>query len=88
MDGFLDAGQMKALLDEVLKLEKRARGWCPNCNKHVIVTVPDPKAVVGALGELLNQSKGRPREQVVDQSVVVNRKVVLVADLDRVDVPG
>ena len=87
LEGKLTPEQLAYLLDEVLAIRKGARGWCPDCKKHVQVEIPDAKAVTSALGDLMTQSWGRPTEQKVDQSIVVNREVIVVAD-DRLDVPG
>ena len=60
LDGVLDRETLDVLLKEVLAVTKHARGWCPNCKKQVHVEIPDSKAVVSAMGELLTQAKGRP----------------------------
>ena len=59
LDGLLDKETLAVLLTEVLAIKKQARGWCPNCKKAVQVDIPDSKAVVSAMGELLTQAKGR-----------------------------
>jgi hypothetical protein len=61
LDGVVDRGRLDVLLKELLAVTKQARGWCPNCKKAVQVDIPDSKAVVRAMGELLTQAKGRRR---------------------------
>ena len=82
LDKKLDAALVNQLFENVLAIEKTARGWCPNCKKQVQTTIPDAKAVVSALNELLVQAKGRPgtSESGEDRSVVFENKVVLVSD--------
>lgn len=82
LDDKIDAELLDTLFENVLSIEKQTRGWCPSCKKSVNVTVPDAKAVVSALNELLIQAKGRPgqSEQAEDRSVVFTNKVVLVSD--------
>lgn len=58
--------QLKIIMDEVLQMTKKARGWCPSCKKHVNVEIADAKAVVGALSDLLIQAEGRPKEAQED----------------------
>lgn len=82
LDDFLDADQIKLLMDEVLKMTKNAWTSCPSCKKRVQVEIPDAKAVVGALSELLTQAKGSPKQQQVDLGLVVNRQVIVVAEPD------
>jgi hypothetical protein len=48
--------------------------------------VSDARAVVQALSELLNQGFGRPSGETEDRTVVVNRRVNLVAEED--ELPG
>jgi len=60
LDGLLDNATLNALLAEVLAITKVGRGWCSDCKKAVMVEVPDAKAVVSAMSELLVQAKGRP----------------------------
>lgn len=59
----LTPNQLTALVDEVLAITKQGRGWCPSCNKAVLVQVADSKAVVTAISELLTQAEGRPKQQ-------------------------
>ena len=80
LEGKLTPDQIKFLLDEVLAIEKGARGWCPTCKKHVQVTVSDAKGVVSALADLMNQSWGRPTETKQETEIIVHRNVYLVAD--------
>lgn len=70
MNGKLTKETLDALLDEVLALTKRVRGWCPECSKQVWVEISDAKAVTAALGELLTQAEGRPATADVESSVV------------------
>lgn len=80
LDEFLDADQIKMLMDEVLKMTKNAWVNCPSCKKRAMAEIPDAKAVVGALSELLTQAKGSPTKQQVDTGLVVNRNVYVVAE--------
>lgn len=82
LDAYLDPDQVKLLMDEVLKMTKSAWTNCPSCKKRVQVEIPDAKAVVGALSDLLTQAKGSPTKQQVDVGLVVNRQVFVVADKD------
>ncbi len=77
LDGVLDRETLDVLLKEGLAVTKQARGWCPNCKKAVQVDIPDSKAVVSAMGELLTQAKGRPEQEVLDdQHVTVFYSVI------------
>jgi hypothetical protein len=67
-------------LDEVLKITKQGWANCPSCKKRVLLEIPDAKAVVGAMGDLLTQAKGRPDGQQKDSGIVVNRQVYVVAE--------
>lgn len=80
LDDFLNEEQLRLLLDEVLKITKSAWGNCPSCKKRVQVEIPDAKSVVGAMGDLLTQAKGRPGGETVDAGLVVNRQVFVIAD--------
>lgn len=81
LDGKLDAEQVRILMDEVLKITKQGRGWCPTCGKHVMVQVQDAKAVTGALTDLANQAWGRPSEvRSGEGELVVNRNVYVVEE--------
>ena len=80
LDKFLTEEQLKVLLDEVLRITKQARGWCGSCKKQVQVEIPDAKAVVGAMGDLLTQAKGRPGGEQVDAGLVVNRQVFVIGE--------
>ena len=84
LDSKIDEDLLNTLFENVLSLEKSARGWCPSCKKAVNVTINDAKAVVSALNELLVQAKGRPAqsEEESKQSFSFVNKVVLVADGD------
>jgi hypothetical protein len=76
---YLTPEQLGALLDEVLAITKEARGWCPLCKKHVRVDIPDAKAVVSAMGDLLTQGFGRPAQEGVEDGgdrIVLNRTIV------------
>ena len=82
LNGKLDAEQVKLLMDEVLAITKKARGWCPECQKQVWVDIPDAKSVTGALTDLANQAWGRPSEVVkADADLIVNRQVFVVSDV-------
>jgi hypothetical protein len=60
LDEHLDEELLDKLFAQVLALEKTAWGYCKSCEKSVQVSIPDAKAVVSALSDLLTQSKGRP----------------------------
>jgi hypothetical protein len=77
LDGFLTAEQTRAMLDQILAIEKPVHHKCPKCNAWSTAKIPDAKAVVSAMADLLTQAKGRPTEQKVEQLLVVNRTVVL-----------
>lgn len=69
--------QLTKLMDEVLAIEKGARGWCPTCNKAVMVQVADAKAVTGAIVDLANQAWGRPQDDKQEaEGIQFVRKVV------------
>jgi len=80
LDAFLTPEQLRLLLDEVLKITKSAWGSCPSCKKRVQIEIPDAKAVVGAMGDLLTQAKGRPGGEQVDSGLVVNRQVFVIGE--------
>jgi hypothetical protein len=80
LDKYLTGEQLSALLNEVLKITKQSWANCPSCKKRVMVEIPDAKAVVGAMGDLLTQAKGRPDGQQKDSGIVVNRQVYVVAE--------
>ena len=82
LDNKVDDDLLDTLFENILSIEKSARGWCPSCNRAVQVSIPDAKAVVSALNELLTQAKGRPGQAEVEQekSFSFVNKVVLVAD--------
>jgi hypothetical protein len=60
LDSRIDDELLNRLFENVLMIEKTARGFCATCGRTVQVTVPDSKAVVSALTDLLVQAKGRP----------------------------
>ena len=70
LDGLLDRETLNVLLKEVLAVTKQARGWCPTCKKAVQVDIPDSKAVVSAMSELLVQAKGKPAQENPDDDHV------------------
>ena len=82
LEGALKPAQIEKLIDEILAIQKGARGWCPNCNRNVQVQIPDAKGVTSALTELMNQSWGRPTDSKVETEIIVNRQVILVADTE------
>ena len=77
LDNKIDEDLLNTLFENVLSLEKSARGWCPSCKKAVNVTINDAKAVVSALNELLVQAKGRPgqAEQEQEKSIVFENRI-------------
>src|SRR4029079_11644467 len=78
LDGLLDKPTLNALLTEVLAINKSARGWCGTCKKAIQVEIPDAKAVVSAMSELLTQAHGRPGpESEVAAELVYNRYVMV-----------
>lgn len=80
LSGKLTEEQLTLLMDEVLAIEKGARGWCPNCNKAVHVQVKDAKAVTGALVDLANQAWGRPQDDKVEaEGITFVRQTVVAA---------
>jgi hypothetical protein len=74
--GKLTEDQLAKLVDGILAIEKQARGWCPNCNKAVMVTIPDAKGVSGALVDLANQAWGRPSEDKVESEGIAFTRIV------------
>ena len=73
LDGLLGRETLNVLLKEVLAISKGARGWCGSCKKGVQVEIPDAKAVVSAMSELLVQAKGRPGPEADhEEQTVVN----------------
>ena len=79
LESRLSAEQVAFLLDAVLVLEKQGRGWCPGCKKQVWVSIPDAKAVTGALIDLANQAWGRPdvAAQADSERILFERVVYL-----------
>lgn len=86
LEGKLTEEKIKLLMDEVLAINKSvyADFTCKECKKNQRhqVLIPDARAVTSALGELMNQSWGRPSDSKVETEIVVNRNVYLVADED------
>jgi hypothetical protein len=73
----LDRGKLDDLLEAILELKKGARGWCPKCNRAVMVEINDAKAVAGALKDLNAEAWGRPSEDKVEsEGIQFVRKVV------------
>jgi len=77
---YMTRPQVDALLNEALSLEKQVWFSCPNCKKSAKVSIPDAKATVGAVSELLTQGFGRPAGEKVSTEIVVNRSVAMVCD--------
>ena len=78
LDRLLDKPTLNALLTEVLAINKSGRGWCGTCKKAVQVEIPDAKAVVSAMSELLTRAKGRPSaESGAPSEFVCNRYVIV-----------
>jgi hypothetical protein len=78
----LDAETIRVLMKEVLASTKHARGWCGSCRKAVTVEIPDAKAVVSAMSDLLVQAKGRPSEASSDDDRVTVIYQVILQDED------
>ena len=75
--------QLGKLMDEVLAIEKGARGWCPGCNKAVMVQIPDAKGVAGAIVDLANQAWGRPQDDKQEaEGITFVRKIVYGGEPD------
>jgi hypothetical protein len=51
---------LRELVAQVKTMQKETAGWCPNCERRVVVSVPDLPRVISALTELLEQAEGRP----------------------------
>jgi hypothetical protein len=51
---------LRELVAQVKEMQKQTRAWCPNCEQHVTVFVPDLPRVISALTELLEQAEGKP----------------------------
>jgi hypothetical protein len=80
LGAYLTPAQLSALIDEALATTKSTWANCGKCGAHTKVEVSDARSVVQALSELLNQGFGRPSGEVEDRSIVVHRKVFLVAE--------
>lgn len=76
--------QIRFLTEEILASTKKVQGdfKCKKCGQaqRQLVEIPDAKAVVPALKDLMTQSWGAPQEQQADIQPIVNRKVYLIAD--------
>lgn len=72
----LTADQLTLLMEEILAIKKGARGWCPNCNKAVMVEVSDAKAVAGAIKDLSAEAWGRPSDDKVEAEGITFTRVV------------
>ena len=81
---YLTEDQTKKLVDEVLAVTKRINVTlnCTNCGHKSkgTIDVPDAKAVVGALTDLLSQGFGRPGEAKVDDSAIVFKRLTKLED--------
>jgi hypothetical protein len=51
---------LRELVSQVKDIQRQTRAWCPNCEQHVMVSVPDLPRVIMALTELLEQAEGKP----------------------------
>ena len=80
LSSHLTRGQISALIDSVLALEKEAWLNCPACKKRSKVSIPDAKAAVDSLGTLLVQGFGRPGERKQDTKIVVNRRIEYICE--------
>jgi hypothetical protein len=77
LDGILDREHLDELLTLALELKKGARGWCPSCNKAVMVEINDAKAVASVIKDLNAEAWGRPSEDKVEaEGITFVRKVV------------
>lgn len=72
LENVLDRETLDLLLKEVLAGEKPIRTWCPSCKKAVHTSIPDAKAVVAAMSELLTQGFGRPAQQASEDEQAVH----------------
>lgn len=61
-----DRAKLDELLEMMLQVTKGARGWCPNCNKAVMVEINDSKAVTAMLKDLNAEAWGRPQDDKVE----------------------
>lgn len=79
LQGILDKETLDVLLREVLAITKSSRGWCSTCKRAVTVQIPDAKAVVAGMGELINQASGRTAQQQPEgeQAVHISYRVVI-----------
>lgn len=69
--------QVDALFDGALALTKSARGWCPGCKKQVWVEIPDAKAVVGALADIITKIADLPTDRDQGERIVFERVVYM-----------
>jgi hypothetical protein len=81
---YLTPEQCQYLIDDVLSIDKvvPVEVVCDNCG-HTLkrrVSVPDSKAVVSALTDLLAQGFGRPREAKVNEATIVFKRLVRLED--------
>lgn len=78
--------QVMYLIDEVLSIDKRmpVEIQCPNCNHSwkSSLHVPDAKAVVGALTQLLSEGFGRPDVAKGDDTQIVFKRLVVLSDVE------
>lgn len=91
LEGIVSDEMLREFVAASFEQKKSARGWCPNCKKHVIVEIDDAKATVSAFGELVNQAKGRPdvASQAESDRIVFKRLVKMEeADDVRADLPS
>jgi hypothetical protein len=81
---YLTPEQCQYLIDDVLLIDKvvPVEVVCDNCG-HTLkrrVSVPDSKAVVSALTDLLAQGFGRPGEAKVAEPTIVFQRLVRLDD--------
>jgi len=67
--------QVNTLFDEVLTLSKRVWLSCPSCKKKSQVDIPDAKAVVGALADIVTKIADLPSVQESGERIVFQRLV-------------
>lgn len=83
---YLTDEQVNTLIDEVLAISKRVPVVCecPNCghSERVTLEIPDAKAVVGALTDLLAQGFGRPGEARVEDGTITFKRLTVLSELE------
>lgn len=76
----LDSTQLDSLFDDVLAITKQAWVSCKHCNKKSPVDIPDAKAVVSALSDLVTKIADLPKDAESGERIVFQRFVEMPPD--------